>query len=236
MAPKKKTKTELGAKVTDAGEEGGEFLCAGPATGALAPACVRWRAARLCARSRNLRAASLGVPAICGLLPLPDSAVHLLWVAAGEPDNRAEKEQADAAAAEESPTVITSAGPEAPKLDLAGMLSPGAAPRAPRSVRPLGPGGRSPCGLCISPYAASPPPGHGGRRLQVAGCGATPGNRWDFLRSVAAAPLELCWARVNGVGKGGSDPAQHDLCLTGWREMRASCDARKRVVTVRWCL
>jgi hypothetical protein len=46
MAPKKKTKTELGAKVTDAGEEGGEFLCAGPATGALAPACVRWRAAR----------------------------------------------------------------------------------------------------------------------------------------------------------------------------------------------
>lgn len=108
------------------------------------------------------------IPAICGLLPLafPQFAgcfpcltrlLHLLWVAAGEPDNRAEKEQADAAAAEESPTVITSAGPEAPKLDLAGMLSPGAAPRAPRSVRPLGPGGRSPCGLCISPYAASPP-------------------------------------------------------------------------------
>jgi hypothetical protein len=70
-----------------------------------------------------------------------------------------------------------------------------------------------------------PPPGHGGRRLP-AGCGATPGNRWDFLRSVAAAPLEPCWARVNGLGKGVSDPVQHDLCLTGWRVMRASCDAR----------
>ena len=145
MAPKKKTKTELGAKVADAGEECGEFLCAGPATVAR-----RVFVGEMAGRTLAFWCDAL-VPAICGLLPWPDSAVHLLWVAAAvEPDSRAEKEQADAAAAEESPAVITSAGPEAPKLDLAGMMSPGAAPRSPRSARRLGPGGR-PYGLCISP-------------------------------------------------------------------------------------
>lgn len=53
--------------------------------------------------------------------------------AAGEAEGRAEKEQADAAGADAQPTVITSAGPEAPKLDLAGMLSAA----GPCDARPL---------------------------------------------------------------------------------------------------
>ena len=205
MAPKKKTKTELGAKVTDAGEDGGEFFCAGHATGALAAAWARWRAARAlvrCARTRNFS----------GCFPRL-TRCHLLWVAAGEPDSRAEKEQADAAAAEESPTVITSAGPEAPKLDLPGMLSPGAAARAPQASVAWRPLAMQPfhCAIGDQPWP-----------WVTAGGGCYPRHRLDFQRSVAAAPLEPCWERGNGVGKRGSDPVQHDLCLTGWRVIRAT--------------